>query len=235
VPFTLAEGGGTTEYVWADVRQTFITYCTECHGQPARSPALEYFRLDKYDAGDPAPPQNGDLGLYEMGGKVYEKLVQTGTMPPGRAAAAGCGRRRDRRLDPRRRPRRGRRRRRSAPHLHLDRSRWHRRVGASHPRVDSRRRHRPGRGHHLLRCCLRATQLQRHHVRDPGDSELDAAPHRDPWPRRPSGRPPSSGTPNRPAPKPATASAARSPTPPTRPPWSSRGRRSSSDPAGRQA
>ena len=81
-PFTIAEGGGTTDYVWADVRPIFDTYCTGCHGQPARQPSLEYFRLDKYDADDPAAPANNDLGVYEMRARVYEKLVQVGTMPP---------------------------------------------------------------------------------------------------------------------------------------------------------
>lgn len=83
VPFTIATGGGgTTEYVWADVKPIFTTYCTECHSQPARLITLEYFRLDKYDASDPAAPTNDDLGVYEMRAKVYEKLVQNGTMPP---------------------------------------------------------------------------------------------------------------------------------------------------------
>lgn len=76
------ERGTTTTFGWADVRQTFSAYCVECHGQPAKTPALEPFRLDKYDRSDPAPPINGDDGVYERRGAVYKRMITDGTMPP---------------------------------------------------------------------------------------------------------------------------------------------------------
>jgi mono/diheme cytochrome c family protein len=83
-PFTVA-AMTTTTLTWADVKPTFITFCKGCHGQPARSVALEDFRLDKYDAADPEPPANGDLGVYEMRAQVYQRLVVATSMPPAGA------------------------------------------------------------------------------------------------------------------------------------------------------
>lgn len=80
--FSIAPAGGTTDLTWADVKPIFVTYCKECHGQPARTAALEYFRLDKYDADDPESPTNGDLGVYEQRSLVYQRLVVAGSMPP---------------------------------------------------------------------------------------------------------------------------------------------------------
>lgn len=81
-PFTIARATGTTTYTWADVQPLFTTYCIKCHGEPARSPALDYFRADKYDAADPVPPVNSDEGIYEVRATVYQKVVVDGSMPP---------------------------------------------------------------------------------------------------------------------------------------------------------
>jgi mono/diheme cytochrome c family protein len=80
--FTIAQAGGETDLTWADVKPIFVTYCGACHGQPARTPKLDGFRLDKYDAADPEAPTNNDLGVFEMRNEVYQKLVVAGTMPP---------------------------------------------------------------------------------------------------------------------------------------------------------
>jgi hypothetical protein len=74
--------GGTTTLTWDDIKPILVTYCLECHGQPARSPSLESFRLDKYDASDPEPPANGDLGTFEVKGAVYQRTIVQGNMPP---------------------------------------------------------------------------------------------------------------------------------------------------------
>lgn len=76
------EHGGTTTFTWADVKPIFVTYCIKCHGQPARTVSLESFRLDKYDATDPEPPINGDLGVFEMKSTVYQRMISSMTMPP---------------------------------------------------------------------------------------------------------------------------------------------------------
>jgi hypothetical protein len=80
-PVSIARGG-TTTLTWADVKPVFVTYCLKCHGEPARTVALEAYRLDKYDASDPEPPANGDLGVFEMKGSVYQRLIAQGNMPP---------------------------------------------------------------------------------------------------------------------------------------------------------
>ena len=72
----------TTTFTWDDVKPVFVTYCVECHGQPARTVSLESFRLDKYDASDPEPPANADLGVFETKGTVYQRMVAAKTMPP---------------------------------------------------------------------------------------------------------------------------------------------------------
>ncbi|MCC6993253.1 MAG: hypothetical protein IT370_01360 [Deltaproteobacteria bacterium] len=71
---------------WDDVKPVFVTFCRPCHGQPARTPALEPFRLDKYDAADPEAPSNGDKGVFEMRSQVYDRLVVARSMPPTREA-----------------------------------------------------------------------------------------------------------------------------------------------------
>jgi hypothetical protein len=72
----------TTTLVWTDVKPLFVTYCVECHGQPARTVSLESFRLDKYDASDPQPPANADPGVFEMKGAVYQRTIVATSMPP---------------------------------------------------------------------------------------------------------------------------------------------------------
>lgn len=78
---TIARATATT-LVWTDVKPLFITYCVECHGQPARTMSLESFRLDKYDASDPEPPANADLGVFETKGAVYQRTITAQNMPP---------------------------------------------------------------------------------------------------------------------------------------------------------
>jgi mono/diheme cytochrome c family protein len=80
--FTLATGGGETGLTWADVLPFFDTYCNECHAQPSKTAALEYFRLDKYDAADPAAPANDDLGAFEVRDLVYDRTIVKANMPP---------------------------------------------------------------------------------------------------------------------------------------------------------
>lgn len=80
--FTVATAGGNTDLTWDDVKPLFLMYCGECHTQPAKTMALEYFRLDKYDAADSQAPTNTDIGVYEQRSLVYQRLVVAGTMPP---------------------------------------------------------------------------------------------------------------------------------------------------------
>jgi mono/diheme cytochrome c family protein len=83
--FTVAPPVVSTSLTWADVKPTFVTYCKACHGQPARGLALEYFRLDKYDAADPEPPLNADVGVYEQRAQVYQRMISLKNMPPAGA------------------------------------------------------------------------------------------------------------------------------------------------------
>jgi mono/diheme cytochrome c family protein len=71
-----------TTTTWDDVKPIFVTYCGECHGQPAKTMALESFRLDKYDASDTEPPANSDPGVFEMKNIVYQRMVTLANMPP---------------------------------------------------------------------------------------------------------------------------------------------------------
>ena len=80
--FTVVPPVVSTTLTWADVKPIFVTYCKACHGEPARTPALDGFRFDKYDAADAEPPANGDLGVYEKRAVVYQRLVSAMTMPP---------------------------------------------------------------------------------------------------------------------------------------------------------
>ena len=80
--FSIIAAGGTTELTWADVRPIFVTYCGECHSATAKNAAIDYFRLDKYDAAHPEPPQNSDLGVFEVKGIVFDRMVVAGNMPP---------------------------------------------------------------------------------------------------------------------------------------------------------
>lgn len=81
--FTIAPEMVVTTRTWDDVRPIFITYCSACHGEPARTMALDDFRLDKYDAADPVPPINSDPGVYEQRSLVYQRMIATQNMPPG--------------------------------------------------------------------------------------------------------------------------------------------------------
>lgn len=81
-PVTIARATSTT-LTWQDVKPIFVTYCLECHGQPARTMSLESFRLDKYDAADPEAPTNSDLGVFEMKGGIYQRMISSKNMPPG--------------------------------------------------------------------------------------------------------------------------------------------------------
>lgn len=80
--FTIAPMAVPTALTWNDVKGIFATYCHDCHGQPARTAALEYFRLDKYDASDPVAPINSDQGVYDVRGLVYQRMVVARSMPP---------------------------------------------------------------------------------------------------------------------------------------------------------
>lgn len=79
--FTIAHPVATT-LTWSDVRPVFTMYCGACHGEPARTGPLDYFRLDKYDAGDPVAPVTSDLGVYEVRQLVYQRMITTSQMPP---------------------------------------------------------------------------------------------------------------------------------------------------------
>lgn len=83
-PLTIARAMSTT-LTWEDVKPIFVSRCGECHGQPARSMSLESFRLDKYDASDPEPPVNGDLGAFELRGSIYQRMIASSNMPPASA------------------------------------------------------------------------------------------------------------------------------------------------------
>jgi len=80
--FTIASEGGPTGLTWADLKPLFATYCIECHGEPAKTPAIDYFRVDKYDAADPVPPINSDDGVYETRATIYDRAVVRMNMPP---------------------------------------------------------------------------------------------------------------------------------------------------------
>lgn len=72
---------------WDEVRVLFVSHCGECHSEPARSPAIDYFRLDKYQLTDARPPATLDLGAFEQRALVLERLDrlehhQEGMMPP---------------------------------------------------------------------------------------------------------------------------------------------------------
>lgn len=77
---------GTTTLTWADIKPILVKNCLPCHGQPAKTVALEPFRLDKYDAADPDYPGDPDLGVYEKKDRVYYRMVSARTMPPAAAS-----------------------------------------------------------------------------------------------------------------------------------------------------
>lgn len=76
----------TTTYTWADVKPVFATYCSSCHGDPARTVAIDYFCLLQYDQGEAAPPcAASDQGAFEVKGLIYDRLVLMKSMPPASA------------------------------------------------------------------------------------------------------------------------------------------------------
>jgi hypothetical protein len=79
---TLLDGSALENLVWDDVQPILKRFCGRCHSEPAASPELEFFRLDKYDASDVEPPANEDSGVFEMRSSVYRRLLEQGDMPP---------------------------------------------------------------------------------------------------------------------------------------------------------
>lgn len=77
------EQGMTTTLVWADVEPLMTKYCGACHGEPARTVALDDFCLLEYEQGEAVPPcAPSDLGVYEMRSSVYQRAVTLANMPP---------------------------------------------------------------------------------------------------------------------------------------------------------
>lgn len=77
------EQGVATTYTWADVQPLFSKYCGACHGEPARTVALDYFCLLEYQQGEAVPPcAASDQGVFEMRSNVYQRMVSAKTMPP---------------------------------------------------------------------------------------------------------------------------------------------------------
>lgn len=82
LPFTI-EQGTTTTYTWADIQPIMDKYCKECHGEPARTVALDDFCLLEYEAGEAVPPCGAnDVGTFEMKGSVYNRMITQKNMPP---------------------------------------------------------------------------------------------------------------------------------------------------------
>ena len=79
---TLLDASALENLVWDDVEPIFKRFCGRCHSEPAVSPELEFFRLDKYDAADLEPPANADMGVFEMRSAVLRRLLEQGDMPP---------------------------------------------------------------------------------------------------------------------------------------------------------
>lgn len=76
----------TTTYTWADAKQVFDRVCVSCHGDPAKTVALDNWRIDAYDAADPLAQASSDLGAYEMRSQIYARFVQQQNMPPASAS-----------------------------------------------------------------------------------------------------------------------------------------------------
>jgi mono/diheme cytochrome c family protein len=73
----------TTTYTWADVKPIFNTYCGSCHGDPARTVAIDYFCLLQYDKGEASPPCAAtDEGAFEVSSLVFNRMVSAKSMPP---------------------------------------------------------------------------------------------------------------------------------------------------------
>ncbi len=73
----------TTSLTWADIQPLMDKYCGKCHAEPARTVALDNFCFLQYEAGEAVPPCGaGDVGVYEMRGGVYNRVVAMRNMPP---------------------------------------------------------------------------------------------------------------------------------------------------------
>jgi hypothetical protein len=77
------EQASTTTYTWADIEPLLTKYCGKCHGEPARTVALDDFCLLEYEQGEAVPPCSAsDLGTFEMRSSVYQRTVSAKNMPP---------------------------------------------------------------------------------------------------------------------------------------------------------
>jgi hypothetical protein len=77
------EQGATTTFTWADIEPLMTKYCAKCHGEPARTVALDPFCLLEYEKGEAVPPcAASDIGAFEMRSSVYQRAVVTKNMPP---------------------------------------------------------------------------------------------------------------------------------------------------------
>jgi hypothetical protein len=73
----------TTTLTWADTKPIFNTYCGSCHGDPARTAAIDYFCLLQYQKGEAAPPcAASDEGAFAVKTTIYQKMVSAKSMPP---------------------------------------------------------------------------------------------------------------------------------------------------------
>jgi len=76
----------TTTYTWADIQPLTTKYCADCHSDPARTVAIDYFCLLEYEKGEAVPPcAAGDVGAYEQRSLVYQRTVTLKNMPPATA------------------------------------------------------------------------------------------------------------------------------------------------------
>lgn len=70
---------------WTDVEPVFSTYCKKCHGDPAKTAAINYFCLLEY-SGAPGDQVStcaaSDQGVFEVKNLVYQRMVSTKNMPP---------------------------------------------------------------------------------------------------------------------------------------------------------
>jgi len=73
----------TTTSTWADVRPLFDKYCKACHAGAAKTPAIDYFCMLKYNTADPDPAcETNDEGVFDVKGIVYQRMVGMKSMPP---------------------------------------------------------------------------------------------------------------------------------------------------------
>lgn len=80
--FTLLDGTSLDNLDWDDISPILVAHCTQCHGEPAASADIEFFRLDKYDQADTEAPANSDLGAKDMILRIQQRLLDQGSMPP---------------------------------------------------------------------------------------------------------------------------------------------------------